>query len=254
MTLDELKLAIKNSQNGKSPGNDGLTREFFIVFWRNVSDTYFQSLLNGKEKGFLSTSQRQAVIKLLGKKNKDKRFIENWRPISLINYDAKLLSKTLAERLKSILPSIIKSDQTAYVADRFIGESIRLISDVLETSKALEIEGYLLTIDIEKAFDSVDHPFLFAVLEGIGFNGEFLDWIKVLHNNQESCVMNGGVSTGYFPLKRGSRQGDPISAYLFIIIMEVFFIMVRNNPNIEGLEMLGFKYLLTSYADDATFI
>ena len=165
-----------------------------------------------------------------------------------------MLSKTLAERLKSILPSIIKSDQTAYVADRFIGESIRLISDVLETSKALEIEGYLLTIDIEKAFDSVDHPFLFAVLEGIGFNGEFLDWIKVLHNNQESCVMNGGVSTGYFPLKRGSRQGDPISAYLFIIIMEVFFIMVRNNPNIEGLEMLGFKYLLTSYADDATFI
>ena len=165
-----------------------------------------------------------------------------------------MLSKTLAERLKSILPSIIKSDQTAYVADRFIGESIRLISDVLETSKALEIEGYLLTIDIEKAFDSVDHPFLFAVLEGIGFNGEFLDWIKVLHNNQESCVMNGGVSTGYFPLKRGSRQGDPISAYLFIIIMEVFFIMVRNNPNIEGLEMLGFKYILTSYADDATFI
>ena len=68
LTLDELKLAIKNSQNGKSPGNDGLTREFFIVFWRNVSDTYFQSLLNGKEKGFLSTSQRQAVIKLLGKK------------------------------------------------------------------------------------------------------------------------------------------------------------------------------------------
>ena len=62
------------------------------------------------------------------------------------------------------------------------------------------------------------------------------------------------MSTGYFPLTRGSRQGDPISAYLFIIVMEVFFTMVRNNENIQGLNILGFKYLLTAYADDASYI
>ena len=253
LTLSELEFSIKNSQNGKSPGNDGLTREFYIVFWRNISDLLFQSLLHGKEKGFLSPSQRQAIIKLIEKKNKDKRFIKNWRPISLINYDAKLLSKTLAERLKRILPSIILHNQTAYVANRFIGESIRLISDLFEITQTLDIEGYLLTIDIEKAFDSVDHPFLFAVLETMGFDSVFLDWIKVLHKKQESCVMNGGVSTVFFPLNRGSRQGDPISAYMFIIVMETFFTMVRNNPNISGLDILGFNYLLTSYADDTTF-
>ena len=65
--------------------------------------------------------------------------------------------------------------------------------------------------------------------------------------------MNGCHSTGYFPLQRGVRQGDPISAYLFIIVIEVFFTMIRTNPNINGLEILGFKYLLTSYADDSTF-
>ena len=83
---------------------------------------------------------------------------------------------------------------------------------------------------------------------------EYIDWIKVLINKNESCVFNGGMSTGYFPLTRGSRQGDPISAYLFIIVMEVFFTMVRNNNNIQGLDILGFNYLLSAYADDATYI
>ena len=166
-----------------------------MFFWRSLSDCLYESLIDGKNKGFLSASQKQAVIKLLEKKGKDKRFIKNWRPISLINYDANLLSKVLAERLKNVLPSIVKSDQTAYVKNRFLGESVRLISDVLEITKKLNIEGYVLTIDIEKAFDSVDHPFLYAALSKIGFDKEFIDWIKVLNNGQESCILNGGEST-----------------------------------------------------------
>ena len=117
--------------------------------------------------------------------------------------------------LIQVLPNIIKHDQTAYVANRFLGESVRLISDVLEISQTLKLDGFLLTIDIEKAFDSVDHPFLFATLETMNFDSYFIDWIKVLLNKQESCIFNGGQSTGYFSQERGSRKGDPISAYLF---------------------------------------
>ena len=190
---------------------------------------------------------------MIEKKDRDKRYIKNWWPISLLNLDAKLLSKALAARLKTVLPTIIKHDQTAYVANRCLGESVRLISDVLETAELLNLDGYLMTIDIEKAFDSVDHCFLFAALEKLGFEQNFVQWIKIMHNKQESCVMNGGNSTGYFSLERGSRQGDPISAYLFIIIMEVFFSMVRNNQSIKGMDILGKKFILTSYADDTTF-
>ena len=142
---------------------------------------------------------------LLEKRGKDKRYIQNWRPISLINFDTKLLSKALAERLKSVLPTIIQNDQTAYVYNRFLGESVRLISDILEITKTLNIDGFILTMDIEKAFDSVDQPFLFATLERFGFDPYFLDWIKVLLNKLESCVINGGVSTGHFSLEKGSR-------------------------------------------------
>ena len=148
LSLSEIEDAIKSSVSGKSPGNDGLGREFYIIFWKNISQPLYESFLDGFKNGILSTSQRQAVIKLLEKKGKDKRFISNWRPISLINYDAKLLSKCLAKRLKAVLPSIIKSDQTAYVANRFLGESVRQISDILEITKTLNIGAFLMTVDI----------------------------------------------------------------------------------------------------------
>ena len=82
--------------------------------------------------------------------------------------------------MKNVLPKLIKSDQTAYVANRFIGESARLISDILEITKELQIGGYLVAIDIEKAFDSMDHVFLLAVLEKFGFGKSFICWIEVI--------------------------------------------------------------------------
>ena len=132
-------------KNNKSPGNDGLTKEFYITFWNEVK----VPLLLAIEKAYLvkqlSASQKQAVIKLIEKKGRDKRYIRNWRPISLRNIDVKSISKTLGERLKNVLPEIISLNQNAYVKNRYISEGGRLISDLLEMSA---------TIDIEKAFDS----------------------------------------------------------------------------------------------------
>ena len=160
-------------------------------------------------------SQRHAIIKLIEKPHKNKRYIQNWRPISLLNVDQKIISKALAARLKKVLPTLIKPGQTAYVDGRYIGESGRLIADIIETSNLENIEGYLLAIDFEKAFDSVNHNLLIAALGKFGFGNDFIDWIKILLTNQESCVINGGHTTQYFNLQRGACQGDPISANLF---------------------------------------
>ena len=124
--------------------------------------------MDAKQKGMLSSSQKQSIIKLLAKKDRDKRLIENWRPISLLNVDTKILSKTIATRLKKVLPSLSKSDQTAYVAGRFIGESSRLTSDILEITQSLNMEGWMVTMDIQKAFDSVNHNLLLNTLKMLG--------------------------------------------------------------------------------------
>ena len=100
--------------------------------------------------------------------------------------------------MKNALPSLISSDQTAYVKGRFISEGGRLISDVLEISDKLQIKGFLMTVDIEKAFDSINHCFLIKVLEKYGFEKDFIKWIKILLQNEESCIVNGRTTINYF--------------------------------------------------------
>ena len=108
--------------------------------------------------GELSTTQKQGVITLIEKKNQDKRFLKNWRPITLLNVNTKIASKYMEKRKESTLPDIIHYTQSAYVPGRFIGENVRLIDDVLSFTRETNIPALLLAIDFEKAFDSVEWP------------------------------------------------------------------------------------------------
>ena len=186
-----------------------------------------------KQLKYLCASQRQSIIKLFEKPNKDKRYISNWRPILLLNLDLKMVSKSLATRVKKVLSNLISAKQTTNVNERFIGESGCLIDDLIKVCGIKKISGYLLTVDFEKAFDSLNHEFLIAVLKKYGFGEDFTDWIKILLRNQESCVINGVHTTTYFRLERVARQGDPILAYLFVLTLELFFILIKSNKNME---------------------
>ena len=149
---------------------------------------------------------------------------------------------------------MILDKQTACVNERFIGESGRLIDDVIKVCNIQKISGYLLTVDFEKAFDSLNHKFLIAILKKYGFGEDFIDWIKKILSDQESCVINGGRTATYFRLERGARQGDPISVYLFILTLELFFILIKSNKNIRGFHIFNHDFLYTAYADDIFFL
>ena len=129
-------------QNYKFPSNDGLTKEFHETFWNERKEIFADSVLETKEKRHLSISQRQAVIKLTEKEDRDKRFIKNWRPMTLLNVDLKIISKALSEKPKKVLPDLISSQQTVYVKNRNISERGRLISDVTEIAKIKKIEDF----------------------------------------------------------------------------------------------------------------
>ena len=239
--------------NEKSPGNDGLTKEFYETFWDDIKRPLTLSFQQALIKGELSTSQKQAVIKLIEKKGKDQRMIENWRPISLLNVDLKIFSKAVASRLRACLDTIISSEQLAYVEGKFISQNGRLIYDILEVCELFVVEGYLVTVDIQKAFDSINHCFLQSFLKKYGFGENFIHIVKTLLKNQESCVINGGKTTKYFPLPRGARQGDPVSAYLFILVLEAVFCLIKSSHKINGLEIKELMFLCSAYADDTTF-
>ena len=155
----ELLNALISMPNNKTPGNDGLSKEFYEAFWKELKGPLLKSFCHAKNYKEFSTSHRQAIIKLFERKDRDKRLIKNWRPVSL--------------------------------------------------------------------------------LKKFGFGNNFIDWIKILLTNQESCVINGGSTTSYFKLEKGARQRDPISAYLFIIALEIIFLMIRSNPSIKGLNIFN---------------
>ena len=107
---------------------------------------------------------------------------------------------------------------------------------------------------IEKVFDSVSHAFLISVLRKFGFSANFCQWIRVLLCNQESCVMNNGHSSGYFKIDSGSRQGDPVSAFLFVLVLEILFIHVESNHKIENIRIFGHEIKLSAFADDVIYL
>ena len=135
--------------------------------------------------------------------------------------------------------------------DILVKEKERLISAIIEIAKIKKI-GFLVTMDIEKAFDSLDHKFLIYALEKCGFGKNFISWVKILLRNKESCL-NSGNTTKYFLLERGAHQVNPISAFLFILALEILFHLIKSKPEIKGLAIFDHCYLFSAYADDAAF-
>ena len=252
LSLEECYEALQMFSNGKAPGNDGLTADFYKGFWDLLGHQLTDALNYSYEHGELSNTQKQAIIRLIDKKDRDRRYIKNWRPISLLNVDVKIASKALAIRLAKVLPEIIQVDQYAYVKGRTIFDAIRTIDDIMEYTKIKQIPGLMVAFDFEKAFDSLSWTFLFKALNSFNFGKSFISWVSVLYCNISSCILNNGFSTQMFDVGRGVRQGDPLSAYLFIVALELLLINIRHDKNIKGITVEDREIKLTAFADDLT--
>lgn len=250
ITAEECLAALKTFQHNKSPGTDGLSAEFYLCFWNELSGPLIECLNHGALLGELSISQRQGIISLIPKKNKDPLLLKNWRPVSLLNTDYKLATKCIARRLEKVLPLLIERDQTGYIKGRFIGENIRLITDIIEQHE--NKEGMILFLDFEKAFDSLEWDYLFKVLNIMNFGPSFLNWIRTFYSNISSCVTNNGHSSEFFSLQRGVRQGCPLSGLLFVLAVEPLAHQIRTTDAIKGLENGNKITKLSMYADDTT--
>lgn len=172
----------------------------------------------------------QVLITLIPKSNRDPLLIENWCPISLLNTDYKIIALVLAKRLKSILNSIIDECQSGFITQRHISNNIRLILDLLDYSDLISTDSFILFLDYYKAFDCLEHDFILQALRKLGFGSFFCNCIKMFYNNGNSSIRLYNGTSPRFDLKRGVRQGCPISPYLFLIATQFLSLHIKESP------------------------
>ena len=211
LTEGELHETLKSFSKNKSPGLDGLSAEFYLKFWGDIKTKLIQVYKDSFQNGILPECMKVGVITLLEKKGKDRLDIANWRPITLLNVDYKLLTKTLGHRLKAVLPHIIHKDQNGFVPGGNISYSAHTVRDILFYCKKENIDLILLALDYTKAFDSLDFEFIFKTFSTFNFGKNFKQWIKLIYNGGKSCISNNGNISETFDIERSARQGDPIS-------------------------------------------
>ena len=154
--------------------------------------------------------------------------------------------------MQSVIKNIVHTDQSAYIKGRFIGVNARYIADVFEFCEKYDVPGVILSLDFEKAYDRLEWDFMFTALKAFRFGEGFLRWIKILYKNPKIFVKNNGWISEAIHVKRGIRQGCPVSSLVFIICIELMAINIRANVDIKGIQVRTRERILAQYADDST--
>ena len=183
ISFDECFTAIKEMHNGKTPGPDGLPREFYFKYFHLFRRFFVDMINNCFNNNFLPESFLSGYITLLCKDKNNPENIKNWTPISLLNFDYKIICKVLTNRLKKVMSSIINIDQTCAIPGRSIFDNCHLLRNIIDYAGQKKIETLIVSLDLEKAFDKVSHQYLFTVLEKFGFGPDFSKWIRLLYTD-----------------------------------------------------------------------
>ena len=191
-----------------------------------------------KEEGELFISHRRGILALIPKKGNQMQ-LKNKRPICLLDVVYKIIAKVIANRLGNVINKLVHNDQTGFIKGRYIGENIRLISDVIEYCHMDKTEGILLAIDYRNAFDSVEHDFIVRVLEMFNFGPDFIAWVRLLYSNALLTVKTNGLTSEWCPCSRGTFQGSPLSGLLFNLVVEILAIKIRASEHIVGVKLNG---------------
>lgn len=251
-TIQSQKIAeaINHMQGGKTAGLDGLPIDICKLFKNKLISPLKNMYEESFQNGYFPPSLRNALITLILKPDKPPFMCESYRPISLLNSDTKIIAKVLARRLEKCLPSLIHHDQNGFIKNRQANYNIRRTLNIIHENKGSH-DSAILSLDAEKAFDSVEWPYLFKVLSLFGFGTDFTQWVKLLYSGPCAEIMTNNYISKPFNLHRGTRQGCPLSPLLFILSLEPFAISIRNHPIMKGIQLADVEHRIALFADDA---
>lgn len=246
--MSELELALKQSTKKKSPGPDGLTYEFYSTFFDELKDDLLK-LFNGYLTGSSpEPSFAEGIITLIPKKDKSYKITDK-RPISMLNCDYKLFTKILYNRMQPLIESVIGPGQSACLSENSCAANLKVLRNItIKSENSKRFKGTIVSLDLEKAFDRVNHNFLWLTMEKYGFPVQFVNCIRNLYCKATSKVLFNGLLTNDIPIKSSVRQGCPLSMALFILYIEPLIRKISNN--IKGCFIDNNFYKVIAYADD----
>lgn len=256
ITKTECLIAIKEFENNKSPGIDGISKEFYLTFWDILADDITDVINNIYLKGELNNSMKQAIITLHYKGKGDHRLLKNWRPISLLCTDYKIISKVISNRLKTVTHKLISELQTGAGKDKSILDNLINIDSIINYMELKHMGGALISFDQEKAFDRIEHNYLLSILEAYNFPNNIIKWIKILYTNINSSVLINGKISKKFRITRSVRQGCPLSMTLYALAIEPLANYIKLNTNIIGIKIPNCSDMIKifQHADDCNTI
>ena len=256
ITLGEIRTILESLSSGKSPGPDRLPNTFYRTFAAAIAPILVEVFNTSREKGSLPDSCLQGLISVLYKK-KDRDDPRNYRPITLLNCDYKILTRLLATRMNTAVLQFVSAEQNGFVPGGFIAENIMLLKSLQAYVESEDEEALFIFQDMEKAFDRVSWDYLNASLSDLGFGKGFTDYISLFYSHAKppsrQVTINGFLGPS-FPLNSGVAQGCSLSPVLFLVITEALTRMIMDDPRIRGIEIGGKNYKISQYADDATYI
>ncbi|GJY74257.1 RNA-directed DNA polymerase, eukaryota [Tanacetum coccineum] len=257
ISREEIRRAVWSCGVDKSPGPDGFSFEFFRKYWSFIGTDFCGAVEHFFSKGNFSRGCNSSFIALIPKTS-DAKYVSDYRPISLIGSVYKVVTKILATRLAPIIPDIISDTQSAFLAKRNILDGPFILNELLSWCKKYNKQAMFFKVDFAKAFDCVRWDYLLDVMKSFGFGPNWCRWIQGTLSSARASVLVNGSPTDEFSFYRGLKQGDPLSPFLFILIMESLHLsMIRASSNglFRGLCLngsLSVSHLF--YADDAMFI
>ena len=246
----ELADAVKALNNGKVPGSDGIPVDFYKIFYRDIHKPLMQAITEAFKEETIHNSARKGILNLIPKADRDTRYLKNVRPITLLNSDYKVVEKMLANRIVPWLRELIGEDQRGFIPTRKGIVNIRKMMDIIQQANDENKEVIILQADIQKAFDKVEFSAIEASLAYFGFPDYIIKWIKILYKDFYVQVQNSGFLSEKIYVQRSVHQGGPLSAALFICVIELLAERIRNDTEIKGAYIKDIENILNLFADD----
>jgi endonuclease/exonuclease/phosphatase family metal-dependent hydrolase len=247
ITLEELTASVRACRPGKSAGEDGIIAELYQVMWPIIGHMFLQVVNDMWTRSHVPEEMVRGIVVLIPKTNNAKK-IKDLRPLTLLNVDVKLFSRVLASRISKVLPKLLHPGQVQPGGVRNMAAALCDLRDTISYLDCTSTPGCILSVDLAAAFDCVRHDFLFAVLSRRGLAPSFAAALNQMYSGASSQLRVNGDLTTSFPVGRSVRQGCPLSAILFAVVLSP--LMFRLHERLQGVGIADSLLRVSAYADD----